>query len=339
MGNDDPIKKIIEGQSLTREEAEGLMNMLVSDGSSDIKKAAFLTGLHFKGATTDEIIGFSDSLRKQAVADRIPGVTDIVGTGGDGKNTINVSTASSITASSLGIPVVKHGNVGITSKHGSADFMKFLGYDFQRGLENPVDTLGKDHFLYAFAPMLNPSFARFSDVRKKLGHRTIFNIMGPITNPFDPDFLVIGTADEGTSGSYAHVLRGRNKRGYVLHSSDGLDEISPSEPTNGFLVDGEVTEIVVRPREITGKEISLSEVTVQDPEECFIRTAKGLMGLDESASAFIALNTAPALVLNHMAESLTEGYSIALDAINSGKAEKQIGLLTQGRFQLNEIQR
>lgn len=320
------------------EEAEALMDVLAMEGSSEIKKAAFLTGLHFKGATTEEIIGFSNSLRKHALAHRISGVTDIVGTGGDGKNTINVSTASAITASALGIRVVKHGNIGITSKHGSADFMKYLGYDFQRGFQNPVETLENDGFLYAFAPIFNPSFARFSEVRKKLGHRTVFNIMGPITNPFDPDYLVIGTADESNSMSYAQVLAGRGKKGYVFHSSDGLDEISPSAPTYGFMVNGSVAEVSIRPREITGKDIPLSDVTTPDPGECFARTVKGLLGLDESASAFIALNTAPALVLNEMADSLGEGYAIALEAMLSGKAEKRIGMLTQGRFEANEIQ-
>lgn len=339
MEQSDHVARIIDGQSLDRGDAEHLMDILVSEGSSDIRKAAFLTGLHFKGATTEEIIGFSNSLRKQSLASRIPGVTDIVGTGGDGKNTINVSTAASITASALGIPVVKHGNVGITSRHGSADFMKFIGYDFQRGLNDPSGTLKNDNFLFAFAPIFNPSFARFSEVRKRLGHRTIFNIMGPITNPFDPDYLVIGTADASTSDSYAQVLRGRDKKGFVFHSSDGLDEISPSARTSGFRVDGRVDPIVITPEEITGRNIPLSLVTTPDPETCFSKTLKGLVGVDEAASVFIALNTAPALVLNSIADRLDEGYEIALEALLSGRIEKQIVRLTRGRFEINEIPR
>lgn len=336
MESEELILRLLRGESLNISDSERLMNLLIENESSDIKKAAFLTGLHFKGATTDEIIGFSQALRSHSIASRIPGLTDIVGTGGDGKNTINVSTGASIASSALGVKIAKHGNVGITSRHGSADFMKYIGYSFERGANDPESTLERDSFLYAFAPMYNKSFARFADVRKRLGHRTVFNMMGPITNPFDPDYLVIGTADESISGSYAEVLLGRGRKGYVFHSSDGLDEISPSAETRGFMVNGRKSEITIVPEDITGRRIDLKSVTTQDPEECFIKTLKGLTGKDENASAFIALNAAPALVLNGLVRTLEDGYLAVMNAISEGKVERQINRLSAGKVEIDE---
>ncbi len=328
--------RILKGESLNAEDSETLMNLLIESDSSDIKKAAFLTGLHFKGATTDEIIGFSQALRSHSISSRIPGLTDIVGTGGDGRNTINVSTGASIASSALGVRIAKHGNVGITSKHGSADFMKYLGYDFEKGVRDPAGTLIQENFLYAFAPLFNRSFAKFAQVRKKLGHRTIFNIMGPITNPFDPDFIVIGTADESAASSFADVLLGRGKKGYVVHSSEGLDEISPSAETHGYMVNGSKKEVTIVPEDITGRKIDLGSVTTADPGECFAKTLKGLIGKDENASSFIALNAAPALVLNGIARDLEDGYQAVMNAIHEGKVEKQISRLSSGKVELNE---
>lgn len=337
METDSYLLKIMDGESLTRSEAQGLMDTMVLSDTTDAKRAAFLSCLFFRDITPEEIIGFSESLRSQASASRIPGLTDIVGTGGDGRNTINVSTGASITTSALGIKIAKHGNVGITSKHGSADFMKYIGYDFERSLNDPVHTLESENFLYAFAPRFNNSFARFSNVRKKIGHRTIFNFMGPITNPFDPDFIVIGTADEALTSTYAEVIRRRGKKGFVLHSEDGLDEISPSAKTTGFLVNGGITEIEVVPEEIAGVKIDLKTVIHEEPEECFISTYRGLSGKDRNAMSFIAMNAAPAIMLNGLASSLRDGYEVARNAIEDGAVIKHLSKISQGRGELNEV--
>lgn len=336
MESEELIMRLLRGNSLGIADAEKLMNILIDREHSDIKKAAFLTGLHFKGATTEEIIGFSQALRNHATASRIPGLTDIVGTGGDGKNTINVSTGAAIASSALGVRIAKHGNIGITSRHGSADFMRFLGYDFESGAIDPQAALEERGFIYAFAPLFNQSFAKFADVRKRLGHRTVFNIMGPITNPFDPDYLVIGTADEATAGSYAEVLLGRGKKGYVFHSTDGLDEISPSAETRGYFVDSTKKELVIVPEDITGRRIDLRNVTTADPDDCFRKTLKGLLGRDEDASSFISLNAAPALVLNGLSRNLEDGYADVMGAIQEGRVEKQLNRLSAGRVNISE---
>lgn len=336
MEIEELIGCMLDGTSLSREQSARLMDLLVSDIASDIQRGAFLSGMYFKGATTEELIGFSESLRNHAVAGRIPGVTDIVGTGGDKKDTINVSTAASIVASSLGVRIAKHGNTGITSRHGSADFMKHIGYDFDLSLTSPEDTLKRNSFLYALAPKFNQSFGKFRDVRKKIGHRTIFNLMGPITNPFDPDFLVIGTSDAETVKPLAEVVYGKGKRGYVFHSDEGLDEISPERKTRGYAIGNGVTEIVVDPQEVAGKTVPLEMVTAQDPEECFSKTLGGILGKDLNASVFIALNTAPSLVLNGVVPDLKAGYSAAMNAISSGKAAVQIQKLTSRRVEISE---
>ncbi len=330
------VYSVIGGESLDRSQAAAVMDFLVSDEATDIQRGSFLTGLHLKGVSAEELIGFSESLRSHSTAKRLGGLTDIVGTGGDGKSTINVSTASAIVASSLGVRIAKHGNTGFTSSHGSADFMLHAGYDFDTSLSRPEETLGKHGFLYAFAPKFNQSFRKFSDVRKRLGHRTVFNLMGPITNPFDPDVLVIGSSDPASLFPYAEVLRGRGKKGMVLHSEDGLDEISPCARTSGYIVDGSIHEITISPAEITGERVILEEVTTKSPEECFNRTFLGISGKDRSASMFIALNTAPALLLNGIAHSLAEGYGIALHSMRSGTAARKLESITGKGVELRE---
>lgn len=337
MVTEDFLARVVMGDSLNAAEARELMDRLISPGSTDVMKASFLSAMYFKGPTPDEIIGFSESLRSHAMGTPMKGLSDIVGTGGDGKNTINVSTAASITASAMGLPVAKHGNTGITSRHGSADFMKFIGYNFDRDFEDPVNTLSTNNFLYVFAPRFNNSFATFRDVRKKIGHRTVFNIMGPITNPFDPENLVIGTADDDTAESLAQVIKGRGRKGYVFHSEDGLDEISPSSITRGYIVNGGIRSITIDPEQITGRKIDLERVVAEDPAECFAKTLRGLFGRDDDTSAFIALNTAPALVLNERAASLEEGYALAMQSINDGKVEKQVKRLAKRSVEVNEI--
>ncbi len=331
------LHRIIDGHSLGSGEAGKLMDFLISDIATDIQRAAFLSSMHFKGSTTEELIGFSESLRRHSTVGKIPGLTDIVGTGGDGKNTINVSTASAIAASAMGVKVAKHGNTGFTSKHGSADFMKFIGYDFNRSLETPLETLASDNFLYAFAPRFNNSFAKFTNVRKKLGHRTVFNLMGPITNPFDPDFLVIGTSDPDAALPYAKVLLGRRKKGFVFHSEDGLDEISPSDLTKGYQVNDRIGEITIDPVELSGAHVDLEEVTTADPEECFRLTLEGLTGKNGSSSKFIALNTSPALVINGIAPTFRDAYRTAMKAISDGIVARHLAKLADGRIEINEV--
>lgn len=337
MRTEELLFRIIRGQSLARDDAQELMDLLISDSATDIERASFLTGQFFKGSTPEEIIGFSQSLRSHSTAGNIPGLTDIVGTGGDGKNTLNVSTAASIVSSAMGVRIAKHGNTGFTSRHGSADFMKYLGYDFDRAMRNPGEVLQESGFLYVFAPRFNSSFSVFSGIRKRIGHKTVFNIMGPITNPFDPERIVIGTADYDTAVSLAHVIHGRGLKGYVFHSSDGLDEISPAAETYGFSVNGSVREITVRPEEVTGRRIDLSRVTTADPVECFRRTLNGLLGKDDDASVFIALNTAPALVLNNRAQSLRDGYRVAMDAIRSGRVARHISSISEKEVEYSEV--
>lgn len=320
------IEFVLEEKSLSRDEARKVLLDMISKNVPDTTKAAFLSALYVKGETADEISGFADALKSMAKLSKIPGVTDIVGTGGDGKNTINVSTASSIVASSLGVNVAKHGNVGITSKHGSADFMKYLGYDFDLTQSDAMKRLTINRYVYIFAPLYNDNFAKFANVRKKLKFRTVFNFLGPLTNPLDPDTVIIGSVDENISKIYADVLLTQNKKGMVIHSLDGMDEISPMEKTMIYEVDGKVSKYLFSPDKLLSIDISLEDISTLDSGKNFKMTLEGLKGVNRKVAQFIALNTAPALYMNGIAKGLDDAFYIALNALEDGTA---IGHLKQ----------
>ena len=330
------LGKLVEQNDLDRAEALNLMNYIITHDVSDSFKAAFLSSLYIKGESPDEISGFAEALRNGAKLGRIPGLTDIVGTGGDGKNTINVSTAASIVASALGVRVAKHGNSAVTGKHGSADFMKYLGYDFSRTGLNAERDLIERNYVYIYAPLYNSNFAKFSAVRKKLPFRTVFNFLGPLTNPLDPDTMVIGTIDRNLSRIIANVLLEQHKRGFVVTSSDGMDEISPMEKSCIFSIGEKVTESEFYPAEVISENISLEDITADDPATSFTMTLDGLAGKNLKVAQFIALNTAPAIVANGLSGSIETGYDAAMKCIESGKALNQVRKIS-GEEALAEI--
>lgn len=322
------LGKLIAQENLQRREARELMNYIIGNDVPDTFKAAFLSALYIKGESPDEISGFAEALRKSAIIGRLPGLTDIVGTGGDGKNTINVSTAASIVASALGIPIAKHGNAAVTGKHGSADFMKYLGYDFSRAGNYAEEDVDEKNYVYIYAPIYNPNFAKFSAVRKKLQFRTVFNFLGPLTNPLDPDVLIIGTIDRNLSRIIAGVLLEQKKRGFVITSSDGFDEISPMEKSYIYAVGSKIVESEFEPADILEEKVRFKDIVAEDPQKSFSITIDGLAGRNRKAAEFISLNASPAIVANSLANSLEEGYEIALKCIDDGDALRQVRKIT-----------
>ncbi|MGC8505430.1 MAG: anthranilate phosphoribosyltransferase [Thermoplasmata archaeon] len=312
------LDKLVDGFSLSQAEAEELMMHLIESPDHEVMKAVFLTALAVKGETPDEIAGIASAIKKYSRIGTIPGSTDIVGTGGDMKNTINASTCASIVAASMGIRIVKHGNRAVTGTFGSADFLARLGYDFSFTREEALARVRKHNFLFIMAPMYNDSFSKFSSTRKKIRMPTIFNIMGPITNPADPEKSVIGSISRDLSEKYAKVLSSTGKTGMIVTSSDGLDEISTGDVSSVIRVTDEISEEKVDPVQITGRKISLSSVQGKSADEIFRKNLEGLYGKDQNCASFIAINAAPALFLNGMSSDLKDGYEAALNHINSG---------------------
>lgn len=296
------------------------------DDSTDIEKMEFLSELHNRGETANDIVQLAEILREKALLGRVNGVTDIVGTGGDGKNTINVSTAASILVSSVGVAVAKHGNFGATSNRGSADFLKYLGYNFEMEQKEFERRIRKNSFAFILAPRFNENFAKFAAPRKKLPFRTVFNYLGPLTNPADPDTMVLGVSDPIVGNLYADFLAINSKSGYVVHSDDGMDEVSPYSPSRLIEVScGSKTETTFEPSELLGGKIELDKISAVSPEDSFRLTEDGLSGRNENASKFIALNAALSLVSNGKYQHLEDGYREAMCLLKSGYVMEHLG--------------
>lgn len=318
------FEKILNHENLNADQAETLMDFLISDNSTDELRASFLASMFIKKVLAEELAGFSRSLRNSAMITRIPGLTDIVGTGGDHMNTVNVSTASAIVASASGIRIGKHGNHASTGLHGSADFLKKLGYSFEMSGEEIRSNLERHSFVFILANHYNSHFAKFSGVRRKLGFSSVLNLLGPVTNPLDPDTVVIGCTSMDIAKIYSEVLLDGKKKGCVITAEDGMDEISPVSPTSIFFVENGIREQTVYPEDFELNGTTMDDISSPDPSAIHSRTVAGLNGSNSRVSRYIALNTAPALLLNGKGKSLQESFGIALNLIEDGSAGRKM---------------
>lgn len=306
-------------------------NHLLQEGR-DEEKAQFLRELHERGETPEEVATLSSLLREQAKLSPVTDTSDIVGTGGDGMNTINVSTAASLLLSSFGIRIAKHGNFGATSNKGSADFLKYLGYSFEMDQEMLEGRLRDSSFAFILAPMYNGSFAQFAKARKMLPFKTVFNFMGPLTNPADPSVMMMGVTGRSISDLYTRYLLLNSKSGCVVYSDDGMDEISPIATSNiTFVRNGETQETKFDPSSFLSRKIQLNEISCVEAEPSFKLTMAGLEGKDEPAAEFISLNAAMALYVNGKYPSVEEGFHESLKLLKSGYVSEHVNFIVGSR--------
>ncbi len=300
------------------------INSILND-STDEEKADFLKEINESENASSVVSELANIIKERATLSRIGNVSDIVGTGGDSKNTINVSTAAALVVSSLGIRIAKHGNFGATSNKGSADFLKSLGYNFEMDQDTLIKRLNETSFAFILAPRFNDSFAKFAKARKMIPVKTAFNYLGPLTNPADPDVLMLGVTSEEISSLYEKYLLVNGKKGCILYSEDGMDEISPYSRTNLiFVQDGNTRKEKIRPDEILGEKIGIEYISRIEAKESFELTIKGLTGEDRNAARFIALNAGLSLHINGKSSDVAEGYAYALEAINSGLVQEHL---------------
>ncbi len=251
----DVLARILAGDSLTESEAEDLLWQLAEGSVEPALSGAILVALRLKGETADEIRGFARGMRDLAVAPRLPvdvlgDAVDIVGTGGDGSGSLNLSTGSALLAAACGLTVVKHGNRSITSRSGSADVLAELGLPIPLDPQSAGQCLEHTGFTFLFAPHYHPAMKQLGKVRRALGVRTLFNVLGPLTNPAQPPYHVIGAWSEDVADSMAHCLAGMDiRRAFVVHGTPGWDEATPCGP---------FTLLDVRPGEVVRQ--------VRDPE-------------------------------------------------------------------------
>jgi len=311
-------------RNLSYFESFAIMKRLASPDASDQDRIAFLKMLHNKGITSTEMAGFSAAIRSLASISPVDGVSDIVGTGGDLLNTVNVSTAAAITASAMGIKIAKHGNRAVTGKVGSADFLSRIGYRFDFDHDELLKRINGNGFAFLLAPQFNRTFRMFSEARKQLPYKTVFNYMGPVTNPADPQTIIIGSSDPSMLPVYAGLLNETGKTGAVVTAQNGMDEVSPFCRSRLLFVNEKISELNIEPEEITGTRIEKEDVASGNPDRNFNMTISGIRGEDEKIAKFIALNTAPLIISRNIAKNFADAYEISLDAILSGRAGKQL---------------
>ncbi|MDI9616916.1 MAG: anthranilate phosphoribosyltransferase [Methanothrix sp.] len=326
------LARLIEGQNLTMAEAESMLGAFF-DGATDAQIASALTALRMKGETAEELAGMAKRMRESAIRirPRVSGtLVDTCGTGGDSMNTINVSTAAAIVAAACGVPVAKHGNYAVSSRCGSANVLEALGVNIScppDRVESIIESLGIGFML---APLFHPAMKRVAHVRREMGIRTVFNVLGPLTNPAGAEAQVVGVYSPALCEKLANVLGLLGtKRAMVVHGS-GLDEISNTGTTFvSELRDGAVRNYVVDPRDLGYPLADLNEIAGGTPDENAERLVRILRGEKSRARDLVAMNAGAAVYISGMASTLREGCAIAEGAISSGSALETLKALVE----------
>lgn len=322
----EAIVKIVNKEDLTYEEAYTVMNEIMNGETTPTQNAAFLSALSTKSAkaeTTDEIAGCAAAMREHATkVDTGMDIFEIVGTGGDNAQSFNISTTSALVAAAGGMKVAKHGNRAASSKCGTADCLEALGVNIEQDPELCVKLLKEAGMCFFFAQKYHTSMKYVGSIRKELGFRTVFNILGPLTNPGRPTMQLLGVYDEYLVEPLARVLVGLGvKRGMVVYGQDKLDEISMSAPTTIC----EIKDGWYKTGVITPEEFGLTRCTKQDlvggtPEENAAITRAILSGEKGPKRDAVLMNTGASLYIGGKAESMAEGVKLAAEIIDSGKA-------------------
>ena len=320
----EAISKLVDGQDLTRAEMIAVMDEIMGGEADSIQTASLLTALQIKGATIEEITASAISMRNHAdVMDTNMDITEIVGTGGDKSNSFNISTTSAFVAAAAGVKVAKHGNRAASSKSGAGDVLEKLGLNLMLEKEKSLELLEKLNFCFLFAVKYHAAMKYVAPVRKTLGIRTIFNILGPLTNPAKANMQVLGVYSKELVNPMSRVLSNIGvKRGMTVFGMDGLDEISASDKTYVCeFRDGWFKEYEIEPEDFGYKKCDKSELEGGTPEENAEITRNILNGtLRDGKRNAVCLNAGAAIYVAGKADSLAEGIKIAEETIDSGKA-------------------
>ncbi len=321
----EAIAKVVGGGDLTEDEAATVMQELMSEEATASQAAALLVALRIKGETVDEIAGMVRVMREKALRVEVGGdVLDVVSTGGGSFDPFNISTAASLVCAGAGVRVAKHGNRGFTSASGAADVMEALGAKLELTAEQTATCVEQIGFGFLFAPSLHPAMRFVGPTRREIGVRTIFNSLGPLTNPAGAQFQLLGVGDAAMTEKVAAVL-GRLGTGHalVVHSEDGLDEVSLSAPTTVHELTGNaVKTYTLTPEEAGFGRIALSEVKTGTKEENAARLRGVLAGRPGPDRDYTLINAGAGLVAANKAASVREGVEIATQAVDSGAAAR-----------------
>ncbi len=328
----DALQTLIERRDLTRAEARAVMGEIMSGDATPAQIAGILVGLRAKGETADEIAGCADAMREHVVPvrpTRAP-IIDVVGTGGDGAGTFNISTTAALVAASAGAAVAKHGNRAASSACGAADVLEALGLILEQAPERIAQSIDEVGFGFMFARTHHPAMRHAAPVRQELGVRTVFNILGPLSNPAGACDGVFGVYSPALAHVYAATLAELGaRRAFVVHG-DGLDELSPIGPNLVVeVVDGDVREWELDPRTLgmyPGDPAGLAGGSPEENAQAVRSLFDGEPGVRRDA---VLLNAAAALVAAGLADDLGEGVGVAAEAIDTGQAGNRLSQLVQ----------
>jgi anthranilate phosphoribosyltransferase len=323
------LQRLLDGNDLTRGETREVMGEIMAGEATPAQIGGFLVALRAKGESADEIAGCAEAMRAHVLAVRPQrdDLVDTAGTGGDGARTINISTAAALVAAAAGAAVAKHGNRAVSSASGSADVLEALGFTLEQPperIEQSIDELG---FGFLFAPSHHPAMRHAAPVRKELATRTVFNVLGPLTNPAGARAQVVGVYSPQLVRTIADVLATLGaRRAFVVHGAGGIDELSPVGPNLvAEVVDGSVRERTLDPEEELGVErCDVAELRGGTPAENAAAVRAVFAGENGGRRSAILLNAAGAIAAAGHAADLREGLELAREAIDSGAAAERL---------------
>jgi len=321
------LSKIKKKENLTFEESKTAFNSIMEGQVDESKIFEFLTSLSRKGETADEIAGGVYVLRDKATQVKAPDdAIDTCGTGGDGKNTLNISTAAALLLSSFETKVAKHGNKSVSSKCGSADVLEKLNIKINLGPKDVEKNINDFNFGFMFAQSYHSAMKYVGPVRKKIGKRTIFNLIGPLSSPAKVKRQVVGVFDRKLLIIFAEALKNLNlKKALIVNSEDGLDEISPYANTNMIELDnGKIKESILNPKDLNIKINNFQHIVGKDPDYNAEKIKEIFKGKDNDFSIAVCLNAAAGLLVAEKSNSFNEGYQELRKHILSGKVINHI---------------
>jgi anthranilate phosphoribosyltransferase len=324
----EAIADLVEGKDLTETKAEAVMEQIMTGGATPAQIGGFLIALRLKGETPQEVTGFARAMRRNSVPvlPRRRPLADTCGTGGDGTGTFNISTTAAFVVAGAGLAVSKHGNRSVSSKCGSADVLRDLGVCLELSPEQVAACIDEVGIGFLYAPLLHPAMKHAIGPRREMGVRTVFNVLGPLTNPAGAQVQVLGVYDGALTEMLAQVLNSLGSQAaFVVHGSDGLDELTTTGPSRiTQLQGGRVRTFTLDPLELGLPRATLSDLEGGDAEENAAILHAVLDGEPGPRRDVVLLNAAATLVAGGLAADLPEGLSLAAQSIDSGAARNKL---------------
>lgn len=317
------LHKLIEGNDLSKKQAGFLLEKIIAGGLTSSQIAAVLVGLRAKGETVNEIVGFVQTMRKHMLKIKALNAIDIVGTGGDGSGTFNISTAASFVVAGCGVKIAKHGNRAASSKCGSADVLEYLGVNINLSPNQAEKVFKKLGMVFLFAPLFHPAMQSVGSVRKELGLRTVFNFLGPFLNPAGTKRQLLGVPNLKIAAKLATVaVKLKFDHLLLVTSKDGMDEITTTDKTKIFEIKGNnLKTFVISPQQFGIKPAEKRELMGKDIKDNASIIKSILNGEKGAKRDIVVLNSAAALYLAGKAKSIVDGISLAEQSIDNGSAK------------------